>query len=142
MPNPSELERQEQPGIDREKVLFVIRVLRNRGWDECTKNVEQLLAENDRLKADLEARQKFKDWVHGFLDGVGVPADPDPEHTKEHGCRISGRMRYLTDQIDRLRDALQDIRDEAIADCPHIGYCPCEDKLDTIKERAKAVLHG
>jgi hypothetical protein len=42
-----------------------------------------------------QAAEAFKAWVHGWLDAAGVPYDPDPEHTREHGCRISGRLRYL-----------------------------------------------
>jgi hypothetical protein len=39
--------------------------------------------------------QKFKDWVHSWLDGQGVPHDPYPDETKEHGCRVGGRMKWL-----------------------------------------------
>jgi hypothetical protein len=39
--------------------------------------------------------QKFKDWVHAWLDGQGVPHDPYPEETKQHGCRVGGRMKWL-----------------------------------------------
>src|SRR5687768_11404636 len=46
------------------------------------------LAENERLRAERDALAKFKAWVHDWLTGVGVPHDPDPEHTKEHGCRV------------------------------------------------------
>lgn len=41
------------------------------------------------------AGEAFKQWVHGWLDAIGVPHDPDPEGTAQHGCRISGRMRHL-----------------------------------------------
>jgi hypothetical protein len=64
------------------------------------------------------AAEAFKRWVHAWLDGAGVPHDPDPEHTAEHGCRISGRMRYLLDRavaaeadVAQLREAIVKARD-------------------------------
>lgn len=51
--------------------------------------------EIERLTKERDALAAFKKWVHDWLDAVGVPHDPEPEHTKEHGCRISGRMRWL-----------------------------------------------
>jgi hypothetical protein len=54
------------------------------------------------------AAEAFKRWVHAWLDAAGVPHDPDPEHTRAHGCRISGRLRYL----------LSRGRKEAATPCP------------------------
>lgn len=54
----------------------------------------------EELEKQLEALAKFKKWVHDYLDNIGVPHDPAPEHTKEHGCRISGRMRWLLNRTD------------------------------------------
>ncbi len=45
------------------------------------------------------AAEAFKAWVHGWLDAIGVPHDPDPVHTAENGCRISGRMRFLLQRV-------------------------------------------
>lgn len=39
----------------------------------------------------LEAGEKFKKWVHDYLDGKGIPTHPDGPHSKE-GCRIGDRM--------------------------------------------------
>jgi hypothetical protein len=38
--------------------------------------------------------QAFKDWVHGYLDGKGVPHHPPGTHGAE-GCRIGDRMDWL-----------------------------------------------
>jgi len=38
---------------------------------------------------------EFKKYVHKRLDDAHVPADPDPEHTKTHGCRIEGRLNWV-----------------------------------------------
>lgn len=54
-----------------------------------------MATDRDRLLAELAKAQAFKSWVHDWLDNAGVPHDPEPEHTKEHGCRISGRMQWL-----------------------------------------------
>ncbi len=47
-----------------------------------------VLAERDKLAA-------FKRYVHERLDVAGVPLDPDPQRTSEHGCRIGGRLDWL-----------------------------------------------
>lgn len=49
----------------------------------------------DRAEAAAAKLQKFKDFVHSWLDTVGVPADPDPLHNAAHGCRIRGRLQWL-----------------------------------------------
>ncbi len=51
--------------------------------------------EIDEQKRRADKLQAFKDWVHNRLDQAGVPADPDPESNKSHGCRISGRFTWL-----------------------------------------------
>jgi hypothetical protein len=45
--------------------------------------------------------QRFKDWVHAYLDAQGVPHHPPGTHGAE-GCRIGDRMDWL---MDRLRKA-------------------------------------
>ncbi len=52
----------------------------------------------DRLKYSelmVSKGHQFKVFVHEFLDDAQVPADPYPEETKQHGCRISGRLTWL-----------------------------------------------
>lgn len=51
-----------------------------------------------------EKAEAFKKWVHDWLDSHGVPADPDPEANKKHGCRISGRTQWVW---DRLTEAVE-----------------------------------
>jgi hypothetical protein len=46
------------------------------------------------LEAEVEKLKKFKEYVHKRLDEAGVPHDPDPEHNKQHGCRIEGRLNW------------------------------------------------
>lgn len=79
-----------------------------------------------RLSARLAAADKFKEWVHAFLDGKGVPADPDPEGNAEHGCRISGRMKWIFDRLaaaeqerDQWRKELDNISAELANEGPH-----------------------
>jgi len=58
----------------------------------------ELRARSDELldiTAQRDALQRFKDFVHKRLDDYGVPTDPDHEGTKAHGCRISGRLKWL-----------------------------------------------
>jgi hypothetical protein len=85
---------------------------REAAWRECA-TLRHDLTEVCREAAAAVARrdqlQAFKDWVHAYLDARGVPADPDPDGTRQHGCRIGGRMRWVFDRIaelDRLNAAL------------------------------------
>lgn len=48
----------------------------------------------DRLFAEAEKLQAFKDWVHKYLDDHGVPASPPGPHGAE-GCRIGDRLDWL-----------------------------------------------
>ena len=50
------------------------------------------------LEEQLAERQKFKDWVHNYLDTHGVPHHPPGTHG-EHGCRIGDRMDWLMEQL-------------------------------------------
>lgn len=68
----------------------------------CDSNGEAvlLLTPDARWLLDrIDALAKFKTWVHDWLDAQGVPHDPEPENTARHGCRISGRMRWLVDRL-------------------------------------------
>jgi hypothetical protein len=59
--------------------------------DELALLARSLVRSNERA----EKLQKFKDWVHGWLDGQDVPADPYPDKTAISGCRISGRLEWM-----------------------------------------------
>lgn len=63
---------------------------------DVTSELRRLTAENAKL-------QRFKDYVHERLTADGVPVDPDPNKTAETGCRIGGRMDYMTAERDKLR---------------------------------------
>lgn len=63
------------------------------------------------------AAEALKAWVHGWLDAQGVPADPDPEHTAQTGCRISGRLTWLLGRItvaEAERDTAREVLAEAL----------------------------
>jgi hypothetical protein len=78
------------------------------GWPVAIRRALAAEAERDKLQA-------FKTWVHQFLDGRGVPADPDPEGTREHGCRIGGRMRWVFAEVARLRAVVQSLAERTAA---------------------------
>jgi hypothetical protein len=64
------------------------------GWAAALRLAIAYRAERDKL-------QRFKDWTHNYLDGVGVPHHPPGSHGAE-GCRIGDRMDWL---MARLRGA-------------------------------------
>lgn len=68
--------------------------------------VLSLLDEVERLQAERDALQRFKDWVHTYLDGKGIPHHPPGTHGAE-GCRIGDRMDFVFAEWDRLRAALE-----------------------------------
>lgn len=51
-------------------------------------------AEVGRLTEERDKLQRFKDWVHAYLDAHGVPHHPPGTHGAE-GCRIGDRMDWL-----------------------------------------------
>src|SRR4051812_734489 len=71
-------------------------LLREVGWGQGEIDSAATIAEdNDKLRAERDALQAFKTWVHEWLDANGVPHDPDPDKTTATGCRIGGRLEYL-----------------------------------------------
>jgi hypothetical protein len=65
------------------------------GWAKAgltVGQIEKIVAERDKLQA-------FKNWIHDYLDAQGVPRDPDPEGNARHGCRIGGRMSWLVSRL-------------------------------------------
>ncbi len=76
------------------------------GWNECVERYQtaekQWIADAETwaqtVKTEVERANKlqaFKTFVHEFLDKEHVPADPEPEETKRHGCRISERLKWV-----------------------------------------------
>lgn len=71
-----------------------------------------LLAERDNYASQVEVLSKraadlakFKSFVHTTLDKMGVPTDPDPAATHAHGCRISGRLKWMKQEMARSTNA-------------------------------------
>ncbi len=65
-----------------------------------------------QLEAERAAREKlqaFKDWVHSYLDGVGVPHHPPGTHGAA-GCRIGDRMDWLMDGYKATNRELAAVR--------------------------------
>lgn len=58
-------------------------------------DVATLIEAKNRLVRENNALAAFKAFVHAYLDGIQVPADPDPAHTAATGCRVSGRLEWL-----------------------------------------------
>ncbi len=70
-------------------------------------DIQNLLAECERLETGLieykkahKKLQVFKEFVHDKLTEYGIPQDPYPAATAEHGCRISGRLAWFKAQLD------------------------------------------
>lgn len=55
----------------------------------------------DRLAAERDKLQAFKDWVHAYLDSHDVPHHPPGTHGAA-GCRIGDRMDWLMAERDAL----------------------------------------
>jgi hypothetical protein len=66
--------------------------------DEADAKIKQLAADVDKL-------QKFKDWVHGYLDSKGVPHHPPGTHGAE-GCRIGDRIDWMLARTAELEETL------------------------------------
>lgn len=120
--------------------------LRKVRWPGCLKftamvNCECSLCECEKklitTRQRLEAAEAFKTWVHSFLDGKGVPHDPDPEENARCGCRIGGRMRWLfaklataEAKLNRVPDVIADLRRRGF----HTGAAELEALFTTDQE--------
>lgn len=51
------------------------------------------------LKEQIAKLQRFKDWVHAYLDTKGVPHHPPGPHGAE-GCRIGDRMDWVFARLE------------------------------------------
>ncbi len=67
---------------------------------------ERAAAEVERVTAERDKLQRFKDWVHNYLDTHGVPHHPPGTHGAE-GCRIGDRMDWLMERVNQLAEAAQ-----------------------------------
>ena len=68
-------------------------------------------------KARAEAAEKFKAFVHRYLDDAGVPHEIDDKHLKA-GCRIGGRLDFVLSgkataesKVKELLEAFKENRD-------------------------------
>lgn len=61
------------------------------GWSKAFDLGHYHQTEHYRLRDEVAALQRFKDFVHRRLDDAGVPTHPDGPHSKE-GCRIGDRL--------------------------------------------------
>lgn len=74
-----------------------------------------------------DALQRFKDWVHAYLDGKGIPHHPPGVHGAE-GCRIGDRMDYVFDRLAAfpesvVKAAKQILDNECCLDGCECHYC-------------------
>lgn len=56
-----------------------------------------LCAALEQAERERDALQRFKDWVHAYLDSKGVPNHPPGTHGAA-GCRIGDRMDWVMKQ--------------------------------------------
>ena len=59
-----------------------------------------LIARAEQLEAERDKLQKFKNWVHLYLDNLSVPHHPPGTHGAE-GCRIGDRMDWLVAELSK-----------------------------------------
>ncbi len=59
----------------------------------------ELLRTLEVTRTELAERQRFKDFVHAYLDRHGVPHHPPGKHGPE-GCRIGDRLDWVLGRVD------------------------------------------
>lgn len=67
---------------------------------------------HDELKAERDALQRFKSFVHSYLDSRGVPVDPPGKHADE-GCRVGQRLEVLCNERDALAARVAELEKDA-----------------------------
>src|SRR5579859_7924899 len=101
------------------------------------------LEECEKLRAERDALQRFKDWCHSYLDAKGVPEAPEGPHGAE-GCRIGDRMDWVFSAWDK---AVADMRERAaqvvemMQEHPKnvIDYACVEGENETLQYAATAI---
>lgn len=90
-------------------------------WPCASETVTELRAERDAL-------QRFKDFVHRRLDTAGVPTHPDGPHSKE-GCRIGDRLDLVIEkheaELAKAWEAAATAQRAAIYDYIRIDWPGC-----------------
>lgn len=67
--------------------------------------------DRDQFKDKADAGDRFKEFVHLYVDQHGVPhGDPENQHQME-GCRIGARLDLMFAERDRLYHFARDCRD-------------------------------
>jgi uncharacterized small protein (DUF1192 family) len=83
----------------------------SRGTNRLIAEIRELRESEAKLKAEVEKLQAFKDWVHNYLDGKGIPENPGGPHSAE-GCRIGDRMDYVFAEIAKLKAEVERLQTE------------------------------
>lgn len=65
---------------------------------ESAPAVTELVAALAAAREQIAVLQRFKDWVHAYLDNKGVPKEVQDSHLAA-GCRIGGRLDWVFGQI-------------------------------------------
>jgi hypothetical protein len=87
------------------------------GYRAVVADRDRLAAENERLRTErvalllaADAGERFKAFVHAYLDQHSVPhGDPTNQHQIE-GCRIGARLDLLFADRDRLAGEVERLR--------------------------------
>jgi hypothetical protein len=82
----------------------------NSRYDALEEKCMDLKAKVRNLRAERDARQAFKDYVHERLDQAGIPTHTDGEHSKA-GCRVGDRLDVLIGERDQLRSEWERLRE-------------------------------
>lgn len=68
-------------------------------YEDCRQSEIRMLEDKNRwYEKEIERLVNFKAYVHGRLDEMGVPADPESPH-REHGCRVGGRLDWIQEKL-------------------------------------------
>lgn len=89
---------------------------------EQDKLKESMRADLEAMKGWAEKAEAFKAYVHQRLDAMGVPTDPESPH-KAEGCRVGGRLDWLTAQSAELSKEIERLKKWLSAKCDRIGGC-------------------
>lgn len=85
--------------------------------------------EHQELRDKLAGAERFKTFVHAYLDQHGVlHGDPENQHQKE-GCRIGARLDLIFTEIRRLRGIIDTTADGVLLFDAKELFCPaCGEK--------------
>jgi hypothetical protein len=98
-----------------ENLILLIEQIEASCSEDQKSEFEVLKATAKELQIKFKRLEEFKAYVHEKLDDMGIPENPEPEKTEQHGCRISERLKFIENKSTEFKKLLDEFN-QALVD--------------------------